>query len=199
MTYQLIEESFRESLRKERKYQDRRMQVLEEKGPITMKDLARIEMVSVGALTQWLEQRMEKGLVTWCDESGEKFPNEKSLERAKHTGKAFLKVTNSCRLPTPFELTEDDEWKPGGSLYQTYDLELGSPIPDSAIACDLDLKDSNEKGDEMKDPDQGVKDFRPDPGEIKEFSSPISDADYQQIVGSREKSTRFFVSFLKLH
>jgi hypothetical protein len=191
MAYQLIDESFRESVRKEKKYYDRRMRILEEKGPITMKDLARIEMVSVPALTQWLEQRLEKGLVTWCDDKGRKFIDERSLEKAKHSGKAFLKVTNPCRLPTPFELTGDDSWKQGQALYQMFDLGLENHEPKlSAIDSELAPGVETQVVCEEKPDGEGVKDLRGEKGEPMNFSNPVFDTHYQKIMDSKAKIDR---------
>ena len=200
MTYQLIDESFRESVRKEKKYFDRRMQILEGKGPITMKDFFRIEMVSVPALTQWLEPRLEKGLVTWCDDKGKKFPDDRSLEKAKHSGKAHLKVTNPCRLPTPFELTGDEDWKPEGTLYQMFDLGLENPEPQ------VPASESEGAGFDLESPavceektdGEGAKDLRGEHGEPMKLSSPLSDADYQELRKSKETIDRVLREFMAI-
>ena len=40
-------------------------------------------------------------------------------------GKHILKLDNYNRLPTPFELTNDDRWDIEGEFYKRFDLELG--------------------------------------------------------------------------
>ena len=53
------------------------------------------------------------------------FPDVKSLEKAKRSGKAYIKVGQFNRLPTPFELTNDNRWDIEGEFYKQFDLELG--------------------------------------------------------------------------
>jgi DNA primase len=95
---------------------DGRIRVIERKGPITMKELSGIEGVSVPTLTEWVGQRVAKGLLVWCDGEGKVFPDEASLNRAKHSGKAFIRLAYPCGLPTPFELTGDPRWEEGGEF-----------------------------------------------------------------------------------
>ena len=57
-------------------------------------------------------------------------PDEPALKKAKHSGKAYLKINDSFSvddvtgLPTPFELTADPRWNEDGELYRLYDLAL---------------------------------------------------------------------------
>ena len=46
------------------------------------------------------------------------------LEKAKRSGRAYLKVVGGCCLPTVFELIEDPRWNKDGELYSAYDLHL---------------------------------------------------------------------------
>jgi len=52
------------------------------------------------------------------------------LKKAKHSGRAYLKINDSYNtddvtgLPTPFELTADPRWNECGELYRLYDLSL---------------------------------------------------------------------------
>ncbi len=46
------------------------------------------------------------------------------LEKAKRSGRAYLKVAGGRFLPTVFELTGDPGWDKGGDLYVAYDLHL---------------------------------------------------------------------------
>ena len=68
--YQLIDEAFRESLSENVRYTDSRLRVIERIGPISMKDLAGKERVSVAALTPWVKGKAAMGLVRWCDREG---------------------------------------------------------------------------------------------------------------------------------
>ena len=71
---------------------------------IAPKDLAKVTCVSVAAISQWMKPMVEKGVLIWCGESGDEFSDITSLEKAKRSGKAFIKVAGFSCLPTPFEL-----------------------------------------------------------------------------------------------
>jgi DNA primase len=128
IAYQLFDESFRESVGDGKQNLDGRIRVIERKGRITMKELSGIEGVSVPTLTEWVGQRVSKGLLVWCDGLGKEFSDEASLSKAKHSGKAFIRLAYPCGLPTPFELTGDLRWKEGGEFYETWDLGLGMTV-----------------------------------------------------------------------
>jgi DNA primase len=125
LAYQLFDESFRENVGDGKEYVDGRIRVIERKGRITMKDLSRIEGVSVPTLTEWVGQRVTKGLLVWCDGEGEVFQDEASLSKSKHSGKAYIRLAYPCGLPTPFELTGDHSWKESGAFHEMYDLQFG--------------------------------------------------------------------------
>ncbi len=78
---------------------------------------------------------INKGILTWCDEESEEFFNVKLLEKAKRSGKAFIKVGQFNRLPTPFELTGNPDWDIDGELYRQYDFGFESTDHD---VLDLD-------------------------------------------------------------
>lgn len=167
IAYQLIEEAFRESLG-EGKYTDRRIQLIDRIGPVAPRDLAKREGVSVPAITSWLKNWLEKGVVIWSDDQGSTI-NAKDLKKMKHSGKAYLKVVGLNRLPTPFELTGDDRWDVGGDLYQLYNLELDSgedvigdigvnPDDQDGFNSDSDSEPVDNGGDE-DDGDSGVKEL----------------------------------------
>jgi hypothetical protein len=125
LAYQLFDESFRESVGDGKQYVDARIRIIERKGPITMKDLSGIEGVSVPTLTEWVGQRVAKRILVWCDGHGNEFPDEASLSKAKHSGRAFIRLAYPCGLPNPSDLTEDPRWKEGGEFYEMYELGFG--------------------------------------------------------------------------
>ena len=67
---------------------------------------------------------IEKGVLNWCNEKGDGFMDVAELEKAKRSGKAYLKVVGGRFLPTVLELTGDPGWDRGGDLYAAYDLHL---------------------------------------------------------------------------
>jgi hypothetical protein len=122
---QFIGESFRESIGNGKRYTDNRIKIIEKYGKIMPKDLAKVMGVSGAAISQWLKPLIEKGVLIWVDQEGCAFADHQSLEKAKRSGKAYLKVGQLNRLPTPFELTNDDRWDIEGEFYKRFDLELG--------------------------------------------------------------------------
>jgi hypothetical protein len=133
---QLINDSFMESIGEGKRYTDERIKIIDKHGVIAPKDLAEVAGVSGAAISQWMKTWIEKGVITWCDEESEEFPDVKLLEKAKRSGKAFIKVADHNRLPTTFELTGNPDWDNEGELYQQYDLGIES--------IDTDILDLNE-------------------------------------------------------
>lgn len=135
---QLINESFMESLGQGKKYTNKRIRLIEKYGPITPRKLSEMVEVTVPALSPWIKERVEKGILTWCDEKGDAFPDEETLKKAKHSGNGFIRVTHPTGLPTPYQLTKDPKWDEGGELYVSYHLDL----EDGDIGSDV-LSDDN--------------------------------------------------------
>jgi DNA primase len=130
MALQIVREAFRETLGHQSKEAALRIDFIRENGPVQYGTLASEWGVSKSALTGWVRGKLYDGILTWCDEDGEEFDDDPALKKAKHSGKAYLKINDSFNadditgLPTPFELTEDPRWDEGGELYRLYDLVL---------------------------------------------------------------------------
>lgn len=148
--YQLIDDSFRESLGEGKSLNDPRVKVIEKMGPIFMKDLAKVEKVSVPSLTEWVNLRVPRGLIVWCDAEGEEFPDRVSLDKAKHSGKAFIKVGFHCGLPTPYQLAGDPRWNEGGELYEMFDLKLDDRKKATETGNSLQEEEVNINGAEQE-------------------------------------------------
>ena len=131
IVYQLLEESFGESLGDVKRYTDDRVRLIEKEGMMAPRALSEKTGVSTAAISQWLKPLIEKGVLSWCDETGVDFVDDLALEKAKRSGKAYLSVAGGKSLPTPFQLTGDLRWDKGGDLYAAYDLELGDGCGDS--------------------------------------------------------------------
>jgi hypothetical protein len=86
--------------------------------------------ISKSAISQWAHLRVREGVLVWCDDDGNEFHDANELKKAKSTGKAFLRLNDgyapvkSIGLPTPYDLTGDEEWKEGGAVWTRFDLEL---------------------------------------------------------------------------
>ena len=124
IVYQLLEESFAESLGCVKRYTDDRIQFIEKAGMMTPRDLAERTGVTTAAISQWSKQLIEKGALGWFDETGAEFDGDLALEKAKRSGKAYLFVSGGKSLPSPFQLTGDQRWDKGGDFYEAYDLKL---------------------------------------------------------------------------
>jgi len=133
IAFQLINESFMESLGEGKKYTDERIKIIEKHGMIAPKDLAKVTGVSGAAISQWMKPLVDKGILTWCGESGDEFRDIESLEKAKRSGKAFIKVAGFSCLPTPYQLTGDKRWDEDGDLYKQYDLEFDEDCTESSV------------------------------------------------------------------
>jgi hypothetical protein len=97
---------------------------------MTPRNLSDKTGVSGSAISQWVKPLIKKGVLSWCDEGGVNFEEEKLLGKAKRSGKAFLYVAGGKSLPTPFQLTGDPEWDRGGTMYEAYDLHLDYVVGD---------------------------------------------------------------------
>jgi len=132
---QFIGESFKESIGNGKRYTHERIKIIDKHGMIAPKDLAKVTGVSVPAISQWMKPMVEKGVLIWCGESGDEFSDITSLEKAKRSGKALIKVASFSCLPTPFELTGNPSWDIEGELYRQYDFGFESTYTD---VLDLD-------------------------------------------------------------
>lgn len=97
---------------------------------ISSKDFSKVMDVTGAAISQWTKPLLKKGVLMWVGQDGSEFPDHKSLGKAKHSGKAYIKVGQYNRLPTPFELTGNPEWDIDGELYRRYDLGFKSTDTD---------------------------------------------------------------------
>ncbi len=132
---QLVLESFRESLGSKTGRDAQRLEELQKQGrPMTPKELSKLWGVSGSAVSQWVTRMVKENTLLWCDDNGREFDDDRDLKKAKSGGRAYLKLSDACvesetlGLPTPYDLTGDREWNAGGTLYQMFDLELGSRI-----------------------------------------------------------------------
>ena len=119
---QFIGESFKESIGNGKRYTHERIKIIDKHGMIAPKDLAKVTGVSVPAISQWMKPLVEKSVLIWCEKSGDEFSDITSLEKAKRSGKALIKVAGFSCLQTPFELTGNPAWDIEGELYRQYDF-----------------------------------------------------------------------------
>jgi hypothetical protein len=136
ITHQLIGDSFRESIGESQRYTDERIRLIEKEGQMTPRALSEKTGVSTAAISQWLKPLIEKGVLCWCDEKGLGFKDVADRERAKRSGKAYLKVAGGRFLPTVFELTGDARLDKEGDLYLAYDLHLDGDAGDQVYHQD---------------------------------------------------------------
>jgi predicted HTH transcriptional regulator len=62
IAYQLVGDSFRESIGEGHRYTDDRIRLIEKDGPITPRALSEKTGVSTAAISQWLKPLIEKGV-----------------------------------------------------------------------------------------------------------------------------------------
>ena len=130
MALQIVREAFRETLGHQSKEAAQRIDFIRENGPVQYGTLTSEWGVSKSALTGWVRGKLIDGILAWCDDDGAEFADDAALKKAKHSGKAYLKINDAFNaddvtgLPTPFELTGDPRWGEGGEFYRLYDLAL---------------------------------------------------------------------------
>jgi hypothetical protein len=109
------------------------MRFIEEFGVITPSALSKKDGVTTASISQWLKPLVEKGVLSWCDEKGHRFMDVSDLEKAKRSGRAYLKVSIGKRLPIVLELSMDSRWYKNGDLHAAYDLNLDGDADDQAF------------------------------------------------------------------
>jgi len=130
MALQIVTESFRENMGGPDVKTEERIKFIKEKGPILPKDIVAKYGVSGSAISNWTSKNVKNGILLWCNEEGDPFVDDKELRKAKHSGKAYLKINDEyyenevTGLPSPFDLTGDFDWDENGKLLIMYDLEL---------------------------------------------------------------------------
>ena len=90
IVYQLLEESFAESLGDVKRYTDDRIRLIEKEGMITPRDLAERIGVSTAAISQWSKPLIEKGVLTWSDETGAMFGDDPGTRKIKAIGQGVF-------------------------------------------------------------------------------------------------------------
>jgi DNA primase len=169
MAHQLVNESFRESLGEDKRLAER-MEVIRKNQPISSTVLSALFGISGPAVSTWVKDNVEKGILVWCDEDGDLFPDEITLEKEKRKGKALLKIAHMPGLPTPYEITGDPDWDAGGDLYKRYELGLEETL-DHKVP--LHNKQFNEKINTVKD--EKIPDSKGFPDEKDEDVKVLSD------------------------
>jgi len=129
MAMQIIMESFRENMGAPDEKTVERLSYIKEEGMVKSKDLAAKYGVSASSISAWTTKNVKNGILAWCDESGNTFAEEKVLEKAKRSGRAYLRIEDESPatvtgLPSPSDLTGSKDWDENGRLLKTYDLEL---------------------------------------------------------------------------
>jgi len=145
MAYQIVESSFAESLKGETATTDKRIRLIEEERMISPKAFAEKTGVTSSTVSEWIKSAVQKGLISWCNENGEELDDINAINKARYTGKGYVRLASGKSLPTPYELTGDSRWDKGGDLYALYDLHLDAEGP--VMGNHLRLIVDNEPGD----------------------------------------------------
>jgi DNA primase len=126
MAYQLINNSVIEKLQGGSTKPDIYIDTLREEGPMSLTDLARKTGVAKSTVGDNVSKLVNSGALIWTDINGKPFPNEARERRAKHGNGsgAFIQVHEPRGLPSPYELTGDRSWLPGGQDFCLYNLGL---------------------------------------------------------------------------
>jgi len=182
MALQIVSEAFRENMGQQDRKSEDRLAIIEQSEKITPRALVEKLGVTASGLSQWTSKKVKEGILAWCDENGDYFGDDKMLKRAKHSGTAYLRISENFNpaaitgLPTPHELTGDTEWQEGGKLLKQYDLELDKRVDlgqvfsrvQEVFTPDLNTMDDNNIVDTIEESDNsdtGVKVFSDNEGD----------------------------------
>jgi hypothetical protein len=160
LAYQLVGDAFREYLREGQRYTDDRIRQIEMEGMMTPRDLAKRFNVATAAISQWSKPLIEKGVLNWCDEKGLGFLGVADLEKAKRSGKAFVRVAERPCLPSPYQLTGDSMWDVSGEYWKFYDLEFEGTDgyeDESTVMSEMETEESIDEKSVPLDVDGAVK------------------------------------------
>ncbi|GAB6059374.1 hypothetical protein [Desulfonatronum parangueonense] len=126
MAYQLINNSVIERLQGGPTKPDVYIDTVREEGPMSLTDLARKLGIPKSTVSDNVIKRVKSGALLWTDKNGNQFSNEARARRAKqgNGGGAYIRVHEAKGLPSPFELTGDMAWLPGGEHFNMYNLGL---------------------------------------------------------------------------
>jgi len=179
ISYQIVTESFRENMGAPDEKTEERLEFIKKNGKVLPKEIAEEYGISSAAVTTWSKDKVKKGILSWCNETGDDFSDDKALSRAKHSGKAYLKIDDDhsgkvTGLPLPEDLTNEPDWKKNGKLYNLYDLNLKNNRTNKVLSGvypvfngDLNTSQDSEPVNsipETEDEDTGVKVFSQNSG-----------------------------------
>ena len=131
MAYQILAEIFEEGIGNQNDTDIARLDFVKKTAsPLQIKALTQKWGISKNAVSKWLKRFVKDGFIDWCDISGNPFPTNTDLKKAKYAGDAYFLATKKAKqslsilLPSAFELTDDENWKEGGNLAILYGLKL---------------------------------------------------------------------------
>jgi hypothetical protein len=103
---------------------------------------------------------IEKGVLVWCDGNGVEFTDIAELEKAKRSGRAYIRVSDKCCLPTVYQLTGDVSWDECGVYWELYDLRIEESDRcgvESTVLPEMETQDYIRKNSEHPNADGAVK------------------------------------------
>lgn len=130
MALQIVTESFKENMGKVDEKSEKLLEYIGKNEKVLSKNISNEFGIASSQVTLWTSKKVKDGILIWCNEEGYPFIDDKDLKRAKHSGKAYLKIAdeynqvNVTGLPLPKDLTTDPDWKEDGKFLKMYDLEL---------------------------------------------------------------------------
>ncbi len=131
MAIQIISNIFQENLGELPKLSSERLDYIRDLNYVSISELVTHLGVTKPAVSRWVKNMIAEGNIKWVDAIGKDFPDEKTFNKAKRSGNARVAVVDtttnpweSFGLPSPYDLTGDEDWDQGGKLYEMYNLHL---------------------------------------------------------------------------
>lgn len=85
-----------------------RLNWIKENGPINQRDLAKKFDLSSTGTSDWIKKMIGEGILVRCHKNGRIFSDDRTLQRAKYSGKSFLKLSE-CYKTTELPTIKDSE------------------------------------------------------------------------------------------
>ncbi|MFA5181442.1 MAG: CHC2 zinc finger domain-containing protein [Syntrophales bacterium] len=130
MALQIVRESFKENMGAQDQKTETRLEYIKTEGIKSPKEITAKYGISASAVSQWSSKKIKDGVLSWCNDAGNAFVDDRDLKKAKHSGKAYLKIPDDhdlqeiAGLPSTFDLTHDPDWDEGGKHLSMYNLNL---------------------------------------------------------------------------
>ncbi len=175
MALQIVKEAFKENLGQQNIKNNKRIEHIRDNEPVNYNELKAVWGISKPAVSQWVSARIKEGVLVRCDDCGNELDGSSESRSLIKSGKSYVKVSDeyaddeAIGLPSPYELSGDDEWSASGKQLHKYDLKIDHQVLSSikpVLNDQLNTSDEDERVNNISDSDDtdaGIKVLSEDP------------------------------------